>query len=138
MKKIRAFKLFVLMVFAALTASARHYTVVISLDGFRWDYTEWYNTPFFDLMATEGVSSGLIPSYPSKTFPNHYALATGLYPDNHGIVANEFFRRGSCSLSRTPKPRPTRGFMAASRCGTRHTVRANVCRFSTGPGRTLR
>lgn len=39
MKKIRAFKLFVLMVFAALTASARHYTVVISLDGFRWDYT---------------------------------------------------------------------------------------------------
>ena len=91
MKKIRAFKLFVLMVFATLTASARHYTVVISLDGFRWDYTEWYNTPFFDLMATEGVSSGLIPSYPSKTFPNHYALATGLYPDSHGIVANEFF-----------------------------------------------
>ena len=112
MKKIRAFKLFVLMIFAALTASARHYTVVISLDGFRWDYTEWYNTPFFDLMATEGVSSGLIPSYPSKTFPNHYALATGLYPDNHGIVANEFFDP--------------------------HTVRANVCRSSTGPGQTLR
>ena len=66
----------------------KHYTVVLSLDGYRWDYTEWYNTPFMDMMAEKGVKSGLIPSYPSKTFPNHYTLATGLYPDNHVIVAN--------------------------------------------------
>lgn len=46
--------------------------------------------PVFDRMAQEGVASGLIPSYPSKTFPNHYTLATGLYPDHHGIVANDF------------------------------------------------
>ncbi len=70
---------------------ARHRTVVVSLDGFRWDYTQWYDTPFLDRMAREGVASGLIPSFPSKTFPNHYTLATGLYPDHHGIVANEFY-----------------------------------------------
>lgn len=70
---------------------ARHYTVVVSLDGFRWDYPQWYDTPFIDFMANKGVSSGLIPSYPSKTFPNHYTIATGLYPDHHGIVANEFY-----------------------------------------------
>lgn len=65
-------------------------TVVISLDGCRWDYPMWYDTPMFDFMAEHGLSSGLIPSFPSKTFPNHYTLATGLYPDHHGIIANSF------------------------------------------------
>ncbi len=68
----------------------KHYTVVVSLDGCRWDYPQWYDTPFFDWMASEGVESGLIPSFPSKTFPNHYTIATGLYPDHHGIIANTF------------------------------------------------
>ena len=67
------------------------YTVVVSLDGFRWDYTQFYDTPFFDYMASIGVESALIPSFPSKTFPNHYTLATGLYPDHHGIVSNSFY-----------------------------------------------
>ncbi len=75
----------------ALPAAARRYTVVVSLDGYRWDYPQWYDTPFIDRMAQEGVKAGLIPSFPSKTFPNHYTLATGLYPDHHGIIANEFF-----------------------------------------------
>lgn len=71
----------------------KHYTVVVSLDGCRWDYPLWYHTPFFDLMQERGVSAGMMPSFPSKTFPNHYTLATGLYPDHHGIVANTFFDR---------------------------------------------
>jgi predicted AlkP superfamily pyrophosphatase or phosphodiesterase len=71
-------------------ASARHYTVVVSLDGCRWDYPQWYDMPFFDWMERTGAASQLIPSFPSKTFPNHYTLATGLYPDHHGIVANSF------------------------------------------------
>lgn len=74
-----------------IPAPARHYTVVVSLDGFRWDYPQWYDTPFIDYMGKHGVESGLIPSYPSKTFPNHYTIATGLYPDHHGIIANEFY-----------------------------------------------
>lgn len=63
---------------------------MISLDGCRWDYPEWHDMPFMDYMAENGVKSGLIPSFPSKTFPNHYTLVTGLYPDHHGIVANTF------------------------------------------------
>ena len=66
-------------------------TIIVSLDGFRWDYTDWYDTPFFDFMARNGVKSALIPSFPSKTFPNHYTIATGLYPDHHGLIANNFY-----------------------------------------------
>ena len=66
---------------AAAGKSECHYTVVISLDGCRWDYPQWYNTPFFDDMEKNGVSGVIVPSFPSKTFPNHYTLATGLYPD---------------------------------------------------------
>jgi len=65
---------------------------MVSFDGFRWDYTDLYNTPNFDDMATVGVRAGkLIPSFPTKTFPNHYTLATGLYPDHHGIINNSFY-----------------------------------------------
>ena len=76
---------------AVIQATAQDtYTVVISLDGCRWDYPSWYHTPFFDRMASEGVKSSLIPSFPSKTFPNHYTMATGLRPEHHGMIANEF------------------------------------------------
>ena len=78
------------IVSVTLLAAQRHPLVIISLDGCRWDYPLWYDMPFLDYMAEEGASSGLIPSFPSKTFPNHYTLATGLYPDHHGIVANSF------------------------------------------------
>ena len=94
MKK-RLFIFVTVLLFAAKAQCGKHYTVVLSLDGYRWDYTEWYDTPFMDMMASKGVKSGLIPSYPSKTFPNHYTLATGLYPDHHGIVANSFLDRST-------------------------------------------
>lgn len=80
-----------LLLVALCSWATKRTTVVISLDGCRWDYPLWYDTPFLDYMAAHGVAAGLIPSYPSKTFPNHYALATGLYPDHHGIVANAFY-----------------------------------------------
>ena len=68
------------------------YVLMVSLDGFRWDYPDMYETPFLDSLAKEGVKAkSLQPSYPSKTFPNHYSMATGLYPDNHGIVHNTFY-----------------------------------------------
>jgi alkaline phosphatase D len=69
-------------------------TVVLSLDGFRWDYCDKTTTPTLDLIAKEGVKAvSLIPSFPSKTFPNHYTIATGLYPDHHGLVNNSFYDR---------------------------------------------
>jgi len=68
------------------------YVVMVSFDAFRWDYTELYNTPNFHQMAEEGVKAEYMKvSFPSKTFPNHYTLATGLYPDHHGIINNTFF-----------------------------------------------
>ena len=60
-------------------------------DGFRWDYNKLYNTPNLNKIAKDGVKAErLIPSFPTKTFPNHYSIATGLYPDHHGLVDNSF------------------------------------------------
>ena len=63
--------------------------VVVSLDGFRADYLDRPAAVHLRALAARGVrASRLIPSFPSKTFPNHYSLVTGLYPEHHGIVAN--------------------------------------------------
>src|SRR5579863_975587 len=75
---------------------AKHYVVLVSLDGFRYDYATKYGAKNLLAMASRGASApdGMIPSYPSVTFPNHYAIVTGLYPDHHGIVANAFYDPG--------------------------------------------
>lgn len=73
------------------TVKKNHYVVVLSMDGFRADYTDSTETPSLDFLAQEGTYGAFRPSYPTLTFPNHYAMATGLYPNNHGIVANEFW-----------------------------------------------
>ena len=66
--------------------------ILMSVDGVRADYLDRYDTPAFDRVIQAGVhASGLIPVFPSKTFPNHYTQVTGLYPENHGIVGNTFY-----------------------------------------------
>jgi predicted AlkP superfamily pyrophosphatase or phosphodiesterase len=68
--------------------------LLISMDGFRWDYCAQHpaESPHIRQLAREGVSAReLIPVYPSNTFPNHYSIATGLYPAHHGIVNNDMF-----------------------------------------------
>ncbi len=73
------------------TTNDARYLIVLSMDGFRKDYTEKSNTPNLDSIALIGVrAEGILPAFPSKTFPNHYTMATGLYPDHHGIVNNSF------------------------------------------------
>ena len=68
------------------------YLILISLDGFRWDYVEKYKPPHLINFIKKGINSeSLIPSFPTKTFPNHYTIATGMYPDKHGIIANSFY-----------------------------------------------
>ena len=68
------------------------YVLLISMDGFRADYLEKTHTPNFDKMSKNGIrSDGLIPVFISKTFPNHYSIATGMYAENHGLIANSFF-----------------------------------------------
>jgi predicted AlkP superfamily pyrophosphatase or phosphodiesterase len=72
---------------------SKHYVVLVSLDGFRYDYARQYGAPHLDEMARDGASTpeGMLPSYPSVTFPNHYTLVTGLRPEHHGIVAMDFY-----------------------------------------------
>lgn len=63
--------------------------VLISLDGFRADYLNRHETPTLDRLASNGVrAQWLIPSFPTLTYPNHYAMLTGRYPDHNGIVDN--------------------------------------------------
>jgi predicted AlkP superfamily pyrophosphatase or phosphodiesterase len=73
-------------------AQRQHYVVLVSLDGFRWDYAKRDNATHLLALGKHGVSApdGMIPSYPSLTFPNHFTIVTGLYPGHHGIVANNF------------------------------------------------
>ena len=66
--------------------------ILVSLDGFRYNYLAKYKPENLEMLARTGVQAkGLIPSFPTKTFPNHYTIATGLYPQNHGIVENNIY-----------------------------------------------
>ena len=76
---------------AAAPAPAASPLILISIDGFRWDYLNRGVTPNLSALAAGGVrAERMLPSFPSVTFPNHYTLVTGLYPDHHGIVNNRF------------------------------------------------
>ena len=67
------------------------YLLLVSIDGFAWDYMSLYPTPALDRIAAAGVrAESMRPVFPSLTFPNHYSIATGLYPSEHGIVHNHF------------------------------------------------
>ncbi|MBI3789700.1 MAG: alkaline phosphatase family protein [Gemmatimonadetes bacterium] len=66
--------------------------VMLSIDGFRSDYLDRFPAPNFARLLAHGVrAEGLVPAYPSKTFPNHYTLVTGLYTEHHGLVANRYW-----------------------------------------------
>jgi predicted AlkP superfamily pyrophosphatase or phosphodiesterase len=77
----------------AAAQQSKHYIVLVSLDGFRYDYARKYGASHLLSIAAKGASApdGMIPAYPSFTFPNHYTLVTGLYPEHHGIVGNSFY-----------------------------------------------
>jgi predicted AlkP superfamily pyrophosphatase or phosphodiesterase len=88
------FCVFLLLLFASCNQQQEkeNYLVILSMDGFRWDYPNMTDTPNLDSIAKTGVKAEAIrPAFPSKTFPNHYTMATGLYPDKHGIVNNHFY-----------------------------------------------
>ena len=69
----------------------KNYVLLVSLDAFRWDYSKIYNTPNLNKLAKDGVKADrMYSSFPTVTFPNHYSIATGLYPDHHGLINNSF------------------------------------------------
>jgi predicted AlkP superfamily pyrophosphatase or phosphodiesterase len=86
----------ILLFFCALWADAQKkntpYVVLVSFDGFRYDYVKHFEAPNFKEFIKKGSQAeALIPSFPSKTFPNHYSIVTGLHPGNHGLVDNSFY-----------------------------------------------
>jgi len=63
--------------------------ILVSIDGYRADYLDRGHSPVLASLAAEGVhAAGMRPVFPSLTYPNHYTLVTGLYPDQHGMVNN--------------------------------------------------
>jgi len=84
-----AILLFALAALAPRAQQREPILVAISLDGWRWDYIDRTDAPNLRALGARGVrAEGLIPVFPSKTFPNHYTLVTGLYPEHHGIISN--------------------------------------------------
>lgn len=84
---------------------SKPYVILVSLDGFRYDYAKQYHAEHLLALAAQGASApaGMIPSYPSITFPNHYTIVTGLYPEHHGIISNSFYdpaRKGTYNYGR--------------------------------------
>ena len=74
-------------------AQKAHYVVLVSLDGFRWDYARRDHATHLLALGRQGVwaPEGMLPSFPSLTFPNHFTIVTGLFPEHHGLVANSFY-----------------------------------------------
>jgi predicted AlkP superfamily pyrophosphatase or phosphodiesterase len=78
-------------VFAGPDPASAPPVILVSIDGFRWDYLNRGVSPNLSALAAAGVrAERMTPAFPSITFPNHYTLVTGLYPDHHGIIANSF------------------------------------------------
>lgn len=93
----------------ALEQEQKPYVILISADGFRYDYAEKYHAKNLLRLSRQGIrAAAMIPSFPSVTFPNHYTLATGLYPSHHGLVGNSFYdpaKNESYSMSDKAKVR---------------------------------
>jgi predicted AlkP superfamily pyrophosphatase or phosphodiesterase len=109
-----AFALLITCVTHAAGPDPAHPLVLVSIDGLRWDYCDLHpaETPTLRQLKREGVTArGLIPVFPSNTFPNHYTIVTGLYPAHHGIINNhmfdpttgEFFHYSTVKSARDPK-----------------------------------
>ena len=93
----------------AAAQQVKPYVILISADGFRYDYAQKYGATNLLALSSQGVqAASMIPSFPSVTFPNHYTLVTGLYPSHHGLVNNTFYdkqRNDRYSMSAKDKVR---------------------------------
>jgi predicted AlkP superfamily pyrophosphatase or phosphodiesterase len=101
---LRAFSIVLVLLSVSFAVSAqvkkikdlKPTVILVSLDGFRYDYVEKFGTKTLDRLAKNGVrAKWMIPAFPTKTFPNHYTIVTGLYPENHGIVENNIYDFGT-------------------------------------------
>ncbi|XP_058261034.1 ectonucleotide pyrophosphatase/phosphodiesterase family member 7-like [Hemibagrus wyckioides] len=72
--------------------SGRSKVLLISFDGFRWDYDRRVDTPNLDQMAIDGVKAPYVtPAFVTMTSPTHFTILTGRYIENHGVIHNMWF-----------------------------------------------
>lgn len=91
MKRIFSVIIFLFLSLNNLLPQSKPYVILVSLDAFRWDYPERHITPNLDKIIDSGVRAiSLRSCYPTKTFPNHQSIITGMYIDHHGIISNNF------------------------------------------------
>jgi len=104
--------IFFLLICKVIFSQSSPYLILVSFDGFRWDYANKELTPKLNLIEENGVKAlSLKPSFPSNTFPNHVTIVTGLYPQNHSIISNniydkysdEYYSIGDTSAVRNPR-----------------------------------
>lgn len=89
--KITRVLLLILLAASFTFSQSQPYVILISFDAFRWDYVDRGVSPNIKQLIDQGVrASSLQPVFPSKTFPNHISIITGLYPIHHGIIFNNF------------------------------------------------
>ncbi|MEO5681799.1 MAG: ectonucleotide pyrophosphatase/phosphodiesterase [Chitinophagaceae bacterium] len=78
--------------FNSAAQQQKPYIILISADGFRYDFAGKYNAVNLLRLRDSGVTASYMqPSFPSLTFPNHYSIVTGLYPAHHGLLDNTFY-----------------------------------------------
>ena len=88
------YKLIFLIIYSFVFSKSEPYVLVVSLDGFRYDYMNFIDTPNLNYLKENGVKSkSLKPIFPSLTFPNHYSIATGCYSNEHKISGNKFYSK---------------------------------------------
>ncbi len=88
---ITVYLIFSCLICSSTFAQGKPYVILISFDGFRWDYPHRGITPNLEKFKENGVTAlSLEPVFPTKTFPNHLSIITGMYPENHGIIMNVF------------------------------------------------
>lgn len=86
---------------------ATTYVILVSLDGFRFDYAKKYSATHLLALAAHGAGApeGMIPAYPTQTVPDLYSIVTGLYPEHHGIVADAFYDPARKEIYRAADPK---------------------------------
>lgn len=80
--------------FLHVDAKRKETVILVSFDGFRWDYLDMNrtNTDHFNSIVKDGVRVEYVRNvFPTVTFPNHYTIVTGLYPESHGIISNSMY-----------------------------------------------
>ena len=123
---MKRFLTFCVLLFS-VSSSLANTLVLVSVDGFCWDYLDWPEAQSMKRMAEQGVRVNQLQAvYPSKTFPAHLSIATGLRPTRHGVADNYFCRSDRPDCYRMGLAKRTLIGWRAHHCGRWLSSRVDV------------